>query len=195
MITMRTQRKLKCTTSKTQLITNLVRNKRKHVKVSKISLQNEKNFAKAEKQLEKLNEEISDSETSQSSCTLHEDAREVSLSSILRAIDELSSEPDEETKAIVNCSMKMALNSDIFWTSPTAILRAIKYSILNRNWDDITHLLLLLLQHKEQYIPVVQCICKFMAKFNPLVKKLGLQQQFELLGIKKREANDLYQRD
>ncbi|KAL3288929.1 hypothetical protein HHI36_003374 [Cryptolaemus montrouzieri] len=98
------------------------------------------------------------SDSNDSSSLIQEPLKEMSLRNILNVIDELSSEPDTETKAIVKCSSQMSLNSEIFWTSPTAILRAIKYSILRRNWDDVTHLLLLLLQHKDQYIPIVQSI-------------------------------------
>lgn len=134
------------------IISEVIKSRAKKLKISKLSVKDKKNFEEAKATLERINGNEYDSELNFS----HESMTEISLADIIRAINELSCEPSNKTKCITECSSQMALDSDTFWTSPRAILRAIKYSILRRNWDNITHFLLLLLHHKDQYITIVR---------------------------------------
>lgn len=119
--------------------------------------------------------------------TLLQDCTEISLSSVLRAIDNLSN-LDLDDNNIKICMKGSKSERDIFWNSPTLILRSIKYCILQRNWDDIVYFLMILLQHKDCYIPVVEQICGFIRRFHPAVRKLNLQWQFEMLSLRGKKV-------
>ncbi|XP_044744650.1 uncharacterized protein LOC123306628 [Coccinella septempunctata] len=161
---------------------DILKKKSENLKVSKLGIKDKKNFEAAKSLLQKINGTEYDAESSFSG----ENLRELSLADIMRAINELSAEPDNSTKSITECSSRMAQDFDIFWTSPRAILRAIKYAILRRDWDNITHLLLLLLHHKGQYVQIVHKLCIFIARFNPMILKFGLRDEFEILKEKRK---------
>lgn len=176
----------------------ILKKKSNKLKMPKLVVQNKKQFDGARMLLQKVN----DSELSISNQT----SRELSLSDIMRAIKELTSEEDATTKDITECSDEMIGDPNIFWNSPTVILRAIKNAILRRDWDNITHLLLLLLQHKDQYVLFVKQVselltemvnndynfhislqlCRFIGKFNPMIKEFGLKEEFESLNDRKK---------
>lgn len=134
----------------------ILKKKSNKLKMPKLVVQNKKQFDGARMLLQKVN----DSELSISNQT----SRELSLSDIMRAIKELTSEEDATTKDITECSDEMIGDPNIFWNSPTVILRAIKNAILRRDWDNITHLLLLLLQHKDQYVLFVKQVSELLTK-------------------------------
>lgn len=54
---------------------------------------------------------------------------------------------------------------EIHWTSPTYIIRHIRNCILNHDWNNLTHLLLLLIKHGEPYICLVKEVRKFEIRF------------------------------
>ncbi|XP_045478624.1 uncharacterized protein LOC123683776 [Harmonia axyridis] len=159
---------------KDALISDIIKSKTKQLQVPKLLVTTKRNFEQAKTLLKKINGSECDGELSFS----EEPLRELSLADIMGAINELTREPDMATKSITDCSSHMASDSEIFWTSPRVILRAIKHSILRRDWDSITHLLLLLLQHKDHYVPIVQKLCIFISKYNPMIEKLGLLEEF-----------------
>ncbi|EFA05902.2 hypothetical protein TcasGA2_TC008715 [Tribolium castaneum] len=84
-------------------------------------------------------------------------------------------------KEAQDCIERQSSAFDLFWDSPTQILRLVRKCVLTQEWSKMTYLLLVLLNFDRKYINIIKNMVKIMIKFNPLIRESGLENQFKML--------------
>ncbi|KAF2893745.1 hypothetical protein ILUMI_12439 [Ignelater luminosus] len=69
------------------------------------------------------------------------------------------------------------------WDSATYIMKNIRACILTRDWNNLTHLLLLLLKHNKSYVPFVKQVAHLNFMYNPSDSNRGILDEFYKLGM------------
>nr|CAI5849102.1 unnamed protein product [Callosobruchus analis] len=78
---------------------------------------------------------------------------------LLYKLNKLKSKPklSKQRQNQMNCIQSLHGSKTPMWTGPSTVLRAVKDCILNRKWNNLTHLLLLMIHFPtDKYKPLIK---------------------------------------
>nr|CAH7743476.1 unnamed protein product [Callosobruchus chinensis] len=124
-------------------------------------------------------------------------------SSFMALLETLKSKPklSKQKQNQMDCVQSLHGSKMPMWTGPTTVLRAVKDCILNRKWNNLTHLLLLMIHFPtNKYKPIIKqassswmilttCVtvmfffqlCLIIDKYHPVVQENDMTGQFKIV--------------
>nr|CAH7712828.1 unnamed protein product [Callosobruchus chinensis] len=105
-------------------------------------------------------------------------------SSFMALLETLKSKPklSKQKQNQMDCVQSLHGSKMPMWTGPTIVLRAVKDCILNRKWNNLTHLLLLMIHFPtNKYKPIIKQLCLIIDKYHPVVQENDMTGQFKIV--------------
>ncbi|CAH1960036.1 unnamed protein product [Acanthoscelides obtectus] len=99
-------------------------------------------------------------------------------------LDKLKTKPkvSKQRRNQLECIHRLHSIKNPMWTSPSAVLKAVRDCILNRKWNNLTHLVLILINFpSHKYKPLIKNLCLLIDKLHPMVQDNNMEGQFKLV--------------
>ncbi|RZC34133.1 hypothetical protein BDFB_002202 [Asbolus verrucosus] len=81
----------------------------------------------------------------------------VSVQNLLVLLHYLNSESSKrDKKQLDECLRRQKSTFEVFWDSPSCILKALRQCVLTRDWSNMTYFSLILLNYDKKYLQVVR---------------------------------------